>query len=280
MSLICVLCLKSLIECVDSLQVDQSTTFPSDHAPVSAHFTLNPPPPVSEGLFRMATSLCNHSPVHVKKRCLTQRPIRIGRIDSESFVQYMQDHPPGPVTDPCDSAQLVTDIMYDLRATNTAAVRPVPRSEGEGWQRILDEKDDKALWTAIHWKGEYQVAPGGIPTDEEFKAHMETLLYPADSSPLELTPNVLCPYVPVLDDLFQVEEVKEVLTSQVRPNKSAGPDGVSPGVFRLLPTQWIIHLTVLGVHRPASQAMGICQVKYIVCFSRKVLHYAVIIIGA
>ena len=165
----------------------------------------------------------------------------------------MQDHPPGPVTDPCDSAQLVTDIMYDgaltccsnLRATNAAAVRPVPRSEGEGWQRILDEKDDKALWKAIIWKGEYQVAPGGISTDEEFKAHMETLLYPADSPPLELDPNVLCPYVPVLDDLFQVEEVKEVLTSQVKPSKSAGPDGVSPGVFRLLATQWIIHLTVL-----------------------------------
>ena len=104
---------KSLIECVDSLQVDQSTTFPSDHAPVSAHLTLKPHPPVSEGLFRMATSRADHSPVHIKKRCLTKRPIRIGRIDSESFVQYMQDHPPGPVTDPCDSAQLVTDIMYD-----------------------------------------------------------------------------------------------------------------------------------------------------------------------
>ena len=89
------------------------------------------------------------------------------------------------------------------------------------------------------------MAPGGISTDEEFKAHMETLLYPADSSPLELEPNVLCPYVPVLGDLFQVEEVKEVLTSQVKPSKSAGPDGVSPGVFRLLPTQCIIHLTVL-----------------------------------
>ena len=122
-----------------------------------------------------------------------------------------------------------SDPCQGQKARDGSVFRPVPRSEGERWQRIqtrakvrrremagiLDEKDDKALWTAMNWKGEYQVAPGGIPAEEEFKAQIQStkhLLNPADSPPLELDPNVLCPYVPVLHDLFQVEEVKEVLT--------------------------------------------------------------------
>ena len=51
--------------------------------------------------------------------------------------------------------------------------------------------------------------------------------------------------VPMLDDPFDPDEVAQVIDKQVKPNKSAGPDGLSPALFKLLPVQWVITLTIL-----------------------------------
>ena len=39
--------------------------------------------------------------------------------------------------------------------------------------------------------------------------------------------------------------VKDVLDFHVKPEKGCGPDGNSPGVYKLLPDQWIAFLCVL-----------------------------------
>ena len=36
-----------------------------------------------------------------------------------------------------------------------------------------------------------------------------------------------------------------MINNQIKPKKSAGLDGVSPGLFKLLPVQWILTLTLL-----------------------------------
>ena len=53
--------------------------------------------------------------------------------------------------------------------------------------------------------------------------------------------------IPVLDAPIDPNEVAEVIEKQVKPNKSAGggPVGLSPGLFKLLPVEWIVTLTML-----------------------------------
>ena len=51
--------------------------------------------------------------------------------------------------------------------------------------------------------------------------------------------------VPVLDKKIEMKEVEDVCVKQVKPDKSCGPDGNSPGVFKLLPSVWILFVCML-----------------------------------
>ena len=51
--------------------------------------------------------------------------------------------------------------------------------------------------------------------------------------------------IPVLDKPVDPAEVDYVIKHQVKSNKGCGPDGLCPGIFKLLPVQWIMFLTVL-----------------------------------
>ena len=51
--------------------------------------------------------------------------------------------------------------------------------------------------------------------------------------------------MPVLDDPFNPVEVDQVIQHQIKANKGSGPDGVCPGLLKLLPVQWIIFLCTL-----------------------------------
>ena len=44
---------------------------------------------------------------------------------------------------------------------------------------------------------------------------------------------------------FDPDDVVQVIDKQVKPNKSTGPEGLSPALFKLLPVQWVITLTRL-----------------------------------
>ena len=50
-------------------------------------------------------------------------------------------------------------------------------------------------------------------------------------------------YVPVLDDPIQVKKVMAQIDI-MEPNKSCGPNGLSPGVLKILPVQWILTISV------------------------------------
>ena len=52
-------------------------------------------------------------------------------------------------------------------------------------------------------------------------------------------------YIPVLDDPIDPNEVTYVIDKQLNDNKSPGIDGLSPGLFKRLPLQWINTLSVI-----------------------------------
>lgn len=44
---------------------------------------------------------------------------------------------------------------------------------------------------------------------------------------------------------FQYEMTQSPLLRSPLADKACGPDGIAPGVFRLLPAQWLLHITAL-----------------------------------
>ena len=271
---------SAVLPAVKDFNIDQNLSVPSDHAPISVIFECDLLRSVnSENLLQRACmlnnrigtgTLCHMDPitadsyssnVHRLKPEMPQRrrQIRIGDINGDSFTNHMM------TCTPLDFNQHVDMISDNFANTMYSAARASrkPRVVGETnsinseeqvcererWQAILDTDDDKQLWKAINWKGEFDLKQSREekPSDEEFKSHFENLCYPESEHPLipdELTEEYYVS-VGVLDDPINPEEVDEVIKKQVKPKKSSGPDGVSPGLFKLLPIQWIVQLALL-----------------------------------
>ena len=71
------------------------------------------------------------------------------------------------------------------------------------------------------------------------------MLNPDSPQELDLTDMESNVNIPVLDKPVDPAEVDYVIKHQVKLNKGCGPDGLCPGIFKLLPVQWIMFLTVL-----------------------------------
>ena len=51
-------------------------------------------------------------------------------------------------------------------------------------------------------------------------------------------------YIPILDDPISYDEVKRQI-KRLKSNKAGGPDGIPPGLFRMLPFAWILCIVTL-----------------------------------
>ena len=118
------------------------------------------------------------------------------------------------------------------------------------WERLLQNKDDKKVWAAINWHGELldsQLGPSQnastSPADHQFREFFESTLND-DCAQLNSEEYHTDVHVPVLDNPFSPIEVSDKL-DDLDSNKACGIDGVSPGVFRMLPDEWIIIVTLI-----------------------------------
>ena len=103
------------------------------------------------------------------------------------------------------------------------------------------------MWKAIDWKGRFDPVPqdnDNQPSEAQFQDHLEKLLNP-DNETITTDLSNYHVKIPILDDKIDVKECKEVLESQVKEDKGCGPDGISPGAFKLLPDQWVVYLCFL-----------------------------------
>ncbi len=116
--------------------------------------------------------------------------------------------------------------------------RPESRNTGSeaNWTQLLQSNNSKDIWRNTGWSNTIDGATHEAekPTDEDFKTHFESLLNPAgEELPSSVDPGNV--YVPITDDPITPEEVDDAIRT-IKPDKSGGPSGISPGVLKLLPT--------------------------------------------
>ena len=259
---------------IKSFNVDQRLDFPSDHAPISFSLDCVVPPPSVDDLCSRADDLGVHvalppdpSLPHLAANAVKtskppdmtpahdiRKPIRHHMVDEATFISALDENICDTVL-ACNSVegavQAVSNSMYKA-ALHSKSVPPQHMMNShtgpsnQRLKRILESNDDKALWRAINWKGE--VTNGGDdahPTDRAFQEHLEEVLNPPEATALDPAEFVTAVQIPLLDDPIDPSEVDDVLRKQLKSDKSPGLDGLGPGLFKLLPAQWIIAITFI-----------------------------------
>ena len=124
---------------------------------------------------------------------------------------------------------------------------PVSDQSVERWERLLAENDDIKVWRAINWNGvlsEDHTLVTESPSDNEFKEHFDEILNSSDTVSDDYEHLRSDVYIPVLDDPITPQEVSDQI-KRLKGNKACGPDGIPPGVLKLLPDAWIVYITTV-----------------------------------
>ena len=232
---------KDLAPSVTHFQVNQDTALPSNHAPVSVTFS----PEKSIGLQELVSRSGDIGTYPSRPKSLCKTPIRYRQINNEVFSETIEQFNPPLVnhTDVNVTANCFSTQLYEITKMCRLPREPdLPQDASKTrWERIMSCEDDSLLWKAIDWKGQFDptcIKNDNQPSEEQFREHLENLLNtPTDNEHIDLSNYNI--NVPVLDDPIQIKEVTDVKDKQVKPDKSCGPDGNSPGVFKLLPDAWI-----------------------------------------
>ena len=241
---------------IASFDAEKDTTLPSDHAPITVIIDLKNTIDMKQLLHR-ASILSQH---YTEDMPICRKPIPLRKIMPDQLVEQLLllDLPSAENTASSDAiARQLAEKLYICAEECISKERTQPavalnmlqnadqRRSALRWNRILSSSDPKLLWRAIDWRGEYDPRPSQeSPPEIEFQTHMESLLNPPESQtwPTEIELEDYNVHVPILDDPFQLDEVKETITKHIKPRKGAGPDGVSPGILHMLPVTMLLHL--------------------------------------
>ena len=252
-----VLVSKNILPQIIDFKIDQSLSFPSDHAPISVSISVEGLAQFSDRILKSAELLGDHAVLHSSHRRRIQANVPLSRKVIQCKNVNIPEYLSSLDGDICDHilrtrsvdecVEVFSDKMYSSAKANvTRNLNPHPPDQNDNrWHTIMSSHDDKALWKAINWKGELRDIGNECPSDDAFREHLEAVLNPENAIPIiqsEYTSNV---YLPLLDDPIDVSEVDHVIGSQIKSGKAAGLDGISPGLFKSLPAMWIIALTFI-----------------------------------
>ena len=240
---------SNLVKYIREFNVTQDLSLPSDHAPIS--LTLQSPTVCEDSLVFRASHLGDHAVLYScqNQNELTKKSIKFENIDQAKFLENLsqreQPHFGGDVDVYIDS---VTDVLYETsmasRSTTSSGSADVTVCR---WERLLRDRNEAQVWQAINWRGEvnlYQGEESVVPTDNQFKEFFEQILNPVDVEEpnlLELQTDVS---IPLLDEPISVWEVSQQV-KRLKPNKACGPDGLAPGIFKVLPITWLVTVAFL-----------------------------------
>lgn len=238
---------RNMVECVHSFSVLQNFELPSDHAPIS--LTLQPPSVNLDSLSVRASNLGDHAVLYsCQNGSLVRKSIKFHEVNQATFLELLCQHDQPVVEgDAGVAAQHVSDVLYECASASRITVAsPDPDTALSRWERLLANNDEAQVWRAINWHGEVNHTPSqtaSVPTDQQFKEYFEEILNPENVDPIDddLHSNV---YIPVLDDPITPQEVSDQLR-KLKGNKACGPDGVPPGILKVLPATWVLTITAL-----------------------------------
>ena len=231
---------------ISHFTVDQNLKYPSAHAPVSVGFDFSSCMNSCkfDELVERSKMIGSYEHITANKNH-TKRPIPYRCIDKDLFSQNIGQILP-PTADGSDADMLldnVTNTLYTCAAKSKRTVtnhyenaaKPANR-----WQRIIAANDSRTLWRGIDWNGKYRETTSEEgPTESAFQDHLERLLNPNDIDPIVPADLATDVSIPLLDDPFQPEELLHVVDKQVKPDKSCDAAGLSPGVLKMLPINWL-----------------------------------------
>ena len=152
-------------------------SLPSDHAPIAVRVQ----PTVVDGvaLVERARRLGDHATLHSPCDTSFRKSAKYSSIDEELFKRELSRCDiPELVGDTDVTIDTVTDILYkcakDSKRNPTPAAAPVD-SQLHRWEKLLNDPNDKRMWEAINWRGEYKEKKDekATPSDEEFKVFFE-----------------------------------------------------------------------------------------------------------
>ena len=269
---------------ISSFSVHKTECLPSDHAPISIDLKI---PDISlDAIYSRACQLGGHASLvsHEESHLKVRRPVKFSSIDPDAFFTAMNDLDVSDYerfNDVDVFAQNMSDALYESAKSSrlvngrrggdgtSTATATVPGSIFR-WDKLLQDRDDRRVWQAINWKGclDDDVNNDIRPTDEEFKQFYEDLLGTATSN-LDDECRGATVSIPVLDDVITPEEVVAQV-GHIKTDKACGPDGISPGVFRLLPAQWLILITTLfnSIFTSAQYPTSWIRAKFFTIFKK------------
>ncbi|XP_068228044.1 uncharacterized protein [Palaemon carinicauda] len=240
-----------LINSIESFRVHPTENLPSDHAPISIK--------MSKGridldfVLRRASFLGGHaSLMGYKCSSLVKTPIKYKRIDPKMFnasISGMNIDTDNFINNVNDFASIVSNVLYQCSEMCQSRAGTSREDSGEAqtdrWDCLLPDRDYLKVWQAVDWKGKFQVEnkTDGDPTDEEFKEYFKNVLNTEENSLLDENIQSFV-NVPILDDHITLGKVQSQI-NRIRPDKACGPDGVSLGVLKLHPMEWLLTLATL-----------------------------------
>ena len=243
----------------EQFTVHQTDWLPSNHAPISIN--LKCPKVNLDLLHTRAEYLGGHGSLmgRVALEQTVNRPVRYGQVDVSAFSDMI-----GSITIPVinntdvnvfasDISESIYNCVRSCSSRNMAQSRPNSNIQSNSyhsrWDQLLHDPDDSRVWRALDWRGEFSDSNNsknqGSPTDDEFKELYENQInqYLNPNETYNSDDNYVT-NIPVLDNNVVPLEVTDHIT-KLKADKTSGPDGIPPGVYKLLNYEWILLLTSL-----------------------------------
>lgn len=239
---------SSVLGGVNQFSVIYDDSLSSDHTPVTIVFQLKGID--TEDLLSRTQRLGDHTVLY---NCECQngnvkKPISSNNknIDliRDNLVHYEIPNDGNNIDELNES---VAESLY--LCANMSLSRPVAQrtyDNVERWERLIKEKDDTKVWRAIDWRGEYgnKDNKDKCQTNDEFKHYFESSLNPPNGVGVPIHDPDNSVFVPVLDDAILPMDIEQQIW-ELKSDKACGPDGVSPGLLKMLPGPWIVTLMTL-----------------------------------
>ncbi len=238
---------RQLVCDIVGFHVHQTAHLPSDHAPITLEMRM---PRVNLSMLdKRANMLDGHcSPTEGRGRGGVRRPVGFSDINPDRFTACIPDTEMLYEMNDINSFNInITDALY--KYARESCVGEVREEEDDNrldrWEKLLSDGDHRRVWQAINWKGNLQAYDKSlvVPSDTDFKEYFENEfnITNVNITEADLDTGV---NIPLLDDPITPQELA-VQVRRIKPGKACGPDGIPPGIFKLLPPDWILCIATL-----------------------------------